>query len=74
MTVIEPQRVLWGKKGVTFRLWDWNRKYNKKGELDLKHGKTRELHVEECLKRIDLNKQELGYIQKLNKISSNTDQ
>lgn len=44
VTVLEPQRVLPGREGKTFRLWDWGRLYG---------GKPRELHLEQGLKLVD---------------------
>lgn len=40
VTVVEPQRVLPGKRGVTYRYWDWNRLYD---------GAPRRLDVERAL-------------------------
>lgn len=40
VTLVEPQRVVPGQRGVTYRYWDWNRTYD---------GKSRELHVEHAL-------------------------
>ena len=51
--LLEPQRILEGKSGKTFRLWDWGRRYNKDGEQDQVHGKERELHVEASLPLVD---------------------
>lgn len=56
LVLIEPQRVLHGKKGKTYRIYDWGRLYNERGEKD-SHGKPRELHVEESLKLINPEKQ-----------------
>jgi len=53
VVILEPQRVLFGKSGKTFRLWDWNRKYNKAGELDPQNGAPRELHIDAALKLFD---------------------
>jgi mannose-6-phosphate isomerase len=50
-TILEPQRVLPGKSGKTFRFWDWGRKYNKQGLPD-EDGEARELHLEEALNLI----------------------
>ena len=47
--LLEPQRVVAGKLGKTWRLWDWNRKYNAQGIEDATNGQPRELHlVEGC--------------------------
>jgi mannose-6-phosphate isomerase class I len=48
LTLLEPQYVMPGKRAVTFRYWDWNRRYDAHGKLDL-HGAARELHVERAL-------------------------
>lgn len=46
--LLEPQRVEPGKRGVTYRYWDWNRRYDDAGALD-PEGKPRELHRERAL-------------------------
>jgi mannose-6-phosphate isomerase len=46
--LLEPQRVEPGKRGVTYRYWDWNRKYDADGRLD-PNGAPRELHTERAL-------------------------
>ena len=40
VTLLEPQLVTQGKRGVTYRFWDWNRLYE---------GKPRQLHLERSL-------------------------
>ncbi|NBO37862.1 hypothetical protein EBU99_04685 [bacterium] len=50
--IAEPQYVLPEKSGKTWRLSDWGRRYNERGEEDA-NGKPRELHVEEALSAID---------------------
>jgi mannose-6-phosphate isomerase len=50
--LLEPQRITEGKSGKTFRIWDWNRKYDSQGRVD-PTGKPRELHVEQALRLID---------------------
>ncbi|MBC7531952.1 MAG: class I mannose-6-phosphate isomerase [Oligoflexus sp.] len=57
ITLLEPQRIRTGKAGKTYRFWDWSRRYNADGDLDLKNGKARELHIEEGLRLIDPAKQ-----------------
>jgi mannose-6-phosphate isomerase len=52
VTVLEPQRVEPGKRGVTYRYWDWNRRYDADGRPD-PHGAARPLHVEEALRVTD---------------------
>jgi len=56
LVVIEPQHVLASKKGKTYRIHDWGRRYNAEGSLDPK-GNSRELHIEEALRLIDPEKQ-----------------
>jgi mannose-6-phosphate isomerase class I len=48
VTLIEPQYVAPGKKGLTLRYWDWNRRYDAAGKAD-PNGRARELHVERAL-------------------------
>ena len=52
VTLVEPQFVAPGKKGLTLRYWDWNRRYNERGEPDPR-GTPRELHVERALQVTD---------------------
>ena len=46
--LLEPQRVSPGKRGLTYRYWDWNRKYDPAGRLD-ESGQPRALHRERAL-------------------------
>ncbi|UCH30067.1 MAG: class I mannose-6-phosphate isomerase [Myxococcales bacterium] len=46
--LLEPQRVNPGKRGITYRYWDWNRRYDASGKLD-DAGEPRTLHVERAL-------------------------
>ncbi len=46
--LLEPQRVAPGKRGVTYRYWDWNRTYDDAGQLDA-NGQPRTLHRERAL-------------------------
>lgn len=46
--LVEPQRVSAGKKGVTYRFWDWNRRYDAEGRSS-PEGAPRALHVEHAL-------------------------
>ncbi len=55
--LLEPQRQLPEKSGKTFRLWDWNRRYNAHGVIDELHGKPRDLHLDAALELIDGEKQ-----------------
>ncbi len=48
LTLVEPQHVLPGKRGVTYRYWDWGRRYNAAGEPD-PQGEPRQLHIEHAL-------------------------
>lgn len=48
VTLIEPQFVAPGRRGVTYRFWDWNRRYNAEGKRDPK-GRARSLHVARSL-------------------------
>lgn len=57
VTLLEPQRVQNSKSGKTYRFWDWGRRYNGEGALDMAHGKERELHVRDCLRLIDPKRQ-----------------
>jgi mannose-6-phosphate isomerase len=50
--IAEPQFVLPSKIGKTWRLSDWNRKYNSRGERD-PNGTSRELHLEESWDALD---------------------
>lgn len=53
VVLLEPQRVLPGLKGKTYRIWDWGRKYNHLGRLDPAAGKPRELHINQSLELVD---------------------
>ena len=53
VVLLEPQRIIAGKSGKTWRMWDWNKKYNAQGEVDEQSGKPRELHVNESLSILD---------------------
>jgi mannose-6-phosphate isomerase len=46
--LLEPQRVSPGKRGITYRYWDWNRRYDTTGQLD-PAGEPRELHRQRAL-------------------------
>lgn len=48
ITLVEPQRVLPGKRGVTYRYWDWNRRYDALGKPSAE-GAPRELHLSRAL-------------------------
>ena len=46
--LLEPQRVSPGKRGITYRYWDWNRKYDAAGRID-SGGQPRALHRKRAL-------------------------
>ncbi|MCA9614881.1 MAG: class I mannose-6-phosphate isomerase [Sandaracinus sp.] len=48
LTLVEPQRVMPGRRGLTYRYWDWNRRYDANGRPD-PDGAPRALHVERAL-------------------------
>jgi len=48
VTLIEPQYVAPGRRGVTYRYWDFRRRYDATGRPDPR-GKPRELHLEHAL-------------------------
>jgi mannose-6-phosphate isomerase class I len=48
VTLVEPQFVAPGRCGVTYRFWDWNRRYDAAGRID-PGGQPRALHVERSL-------------------------
>lgn len=48
LTLLEPQYVTPGRRGVTYRFWDWNRRYDARGRPDA-NGAPRELHLERSL-------------------------
>jgi len=50
--LLEPQQVTPGKRGVTYRYWDWNRRYDAAGQPD-ESGEPRPLHVERALEVTD---------------------
>lgn len=48
VTVVEPQFIMPGKRGVTYRFWDWDRRYAADGRPD-PAGRPRALHEAEAL-------------------------
>lgn len=46
--LVEPQRVAPGRRGVTYRYWDWGRRYDASGRRS-SEGAPRELHREHAL-------------------------
>ncbi len=57
VTLLEPQRVIPGKTGKTYRLFDFGRKYDAAGRLDMRHGAARPLHLEQGLPLLDPERQ-----------------
>jgi mannose-6-phosphate isomerase len=62
LTLLEPQRVLAGRRGKTYRLWDWGRRYDSAGQPVTgagagSGGKARELHLEDGLRLVDPERQ-----------------
>lgn len=54
VTLIEPQKIAPKKSGRTYRLWDWNRRYDEQGHLS-PDGKPRALHIEDSFNVIDFD-------------------
>ena len=54
VTLIEPQKIAPKRSGKTYRLWDWNRKYDAQGRKD-PQGTARELHIQDSFKVIDFD-------------------
>ncbi len=52
VSLIEPQAVFPGRVGVTYRLWDWDRRYDSAGRVD-PAGKARPLHLDRAMEVID---------------------
>jgi mannose-6-phosphate isomerase class I len=48
VTLVEPQRIIAGSSGVTYRYWDWGRRYDSAGGPSV-DGKARELHVDHAI-------------------------
>lgn len=48
VTLLEPQHVTPGRRGLTYRFWDWNRRYDGEGR-PAPSGQPRELHVARSL-------------------------
>lgn len=55
VTLVEPQFVTPGRRGLTYRFWDWNRCYDANGQLD-PAGKPRELHEARSLAVTDFTR------------------
>lgn len=54
LTLVEPQCVTPGRRGLTYRFWDWNRRYDARGRLD-PTGSPRALHVSHALAVTDFD-------------------
>ncbi|MCS6798524.1 MAG: class I mannose-6-phosphate isomerase [Myxococcota bacterium] len=52
LMLVEPQRVEPGREGVTYRYWDWNRRYDEHGRPH-PQGRRRELHIAQALEVTD---------------------
>jgi len=48
LTLVEPQRVLPGRRGLTYRYWDWNRRYDDEGKQN-ELGQPRALDVADAI-------------------------
>ena len=48
LTLLEPQHVVSGRRALTYRFWDWNRRYDRQGCAD-PEGRPRPLHLERAL-------------------------
>ncbi|MCX6124319.1 MAG: class I mannose-6-phosphate isomerase [Proteobacteria bacterium] len=69
LVILEPQRVSPGKFGKTWRLWDWNRKYNANGDLDQITGSPRTLHINESLSILSMETQVgTGFVDSLRRL------
>ncbi len=55
VTLVEPQIVRPGRRGVTYRYWDWNRRYDATGNAS-PDGAARPLHVDHALAVTDWNR------------------
>jgi mannose-6-phosphate isomerase len=53
--LVEPQRVRAGRRGITYRYWDWNRRYDAEGH-ESSAGEPRALHVERALAVTDFTR------------------
>jgi mannose-6-phosphate isomerase len=51
ITLLEPQVTTGGTSGVTYRFWDWNRRYDARGR-PAANGQPRPLHIAESLEVI----------------------
>ncbi len=58
VTLLEPQRILSGKSGKTYRIWDWGRRYDSHGNPAKDGGgQSRPMHLEAALEIIDPTRQ-----------------
>ena len=51
LTLVEPQQVLPGRRGLTYRYWDWNRRYDAEGRPDPQGFKFGHKAFQEFLRR-----------------------
>ncbi len=56
VSLVEPQQIHFEQSGKTYRLWDWDRRYDAHGTADPIHGTKRALHIEESIYAIDQEK------------------
>jgi len=49
LVIYEPQRIHAGRSGVTWRLWDWNRRYAADGVTEDRGGTPRSMHIDQGL-------------------------
>jgi mannose-6-phosphate isomerase len=56
VTLLEPQRILPGVSGKTYRLWDWGRRYDVEGRPD-QNGRGRPLDIESSLRIVNPERQ-----------------
>ena len=57
LVLLEPQRVVSGYAGKTYRMWDWGRTYDSAGQQVAVGGKRRQLHIDEALRIVDCQDQ-----------------
>lgn len=71
VTLLEPQQVVPGKRGVTYRLWDWNRRYDERGQRD-PSGQPRVLHKADSMNVAHFDRTGLPYVESL-RLSAQSD-
>lgn len=57
VTLLEPQRVVPGMSGKTYRLFDFGRRYDAAGRLDMRAGTARPLHLDAGIRLLDPERQ-----------------